>query len=88
MDLPMVKGATINSISSSAGQVSRIKNKYGPDVESMEGAAAHYVCLMENIPFIQVRAVSNFAGERDKNKWKMQEAIAALNSTLKKMLER
>ena len=34
----------------------------------MEGAALHYACIMEHIPFIQLRAVSNFVGERDKNK--------------------
>jgi futalosine hydrolase len=52
----------------------------------MEGAALHYTCLMENIPFIQLRAVSNFVGERDKNKWKMKEAIAVLNEKLRRIL--
>ena len=45
----------------------------------MEGAAFHYVCLQENIPFVQLRAISNFVGERDKSKWLMKEAIENLN---------
>ena len=56
--------------------------KYNVMVESMEGAAFHYVCLQEYIPFVQLRAVSNFVGERDKTKWQMREAIENLNREL------
>jgi len=84
--LPFVRGATVSCISSTQQQVDRIRNKYNPVIESMEGAALHYACLMEHIPFIQLRAVSNFAGERDKNNWKMKEAIAVLNEKLRRIL--
>ena len=84
--LPFVKGATINCVSSTTAQVQRIKAKYDPAVESMEGAALHYVCLMENIPFIQLRSISNYVGERDKKNWKLKEAITILNHHLKKII--
>lgn len=84
--LPFLRGATINCISSTNEQIEAIKTKYHPDLESMEGAALHYACLMEHIPFIQLRAVSNFVGERDKNKWKMMEAITILNEKLRRIL--
>lgn len=84
--LPFVKGATINCISSTKQQVQRITEKYNPAVESMEGAALHYVCLQEGIDFIQLRAISNFAGERDKKKWKLKESIELLNDQLKKII--
>lgn len=53
----------------------------------MEGAALHYTCLLENIPFMQVRAISNYVGERDKSKWKMKEAIRNLNDSIIKIIE-
>jgi len=84
--LPFVRGATINCISSTEDQVEWIRNKYNPVIESMEGAALHYTCLMEHIPFIQLRSVSNFSGERDKNKWKLKESIAMLNEKLRRIL--
>jgi futalosine hydrolase len=84
--LPFVRGATINCISSTDRQIEAIRNKYQPVIESMEGAALHYACLMEHIPFIQLRAVSNFVGERDKNKWKLIEAITVLNEKLRRIL--
>ena len=55
-------------------------------MESMEGASLHYICLMENIPFLQLRAISNIAGERNKKKWKMDEAIINLNKELVRVL--
>jgi futalosine hydrolase len=84
--LPFVRGATINCISSTGQQIEAIKNKYQPVIESMEGAAFHYACLMEHIPFIQLRAVSNFVGERDKTKWKLNGAITVLNEKLRRIL--
>ena len=48
----------------------------------MEGAALHYACKKFQIPFIQIRSVSNYVGERDKSKWKLKEAIEAINKTV------
>lgn len=86
LSLPLVRGATINRISSQRYEVESILKKYSPDVESMEGAALHYVCILEGIPFFQIRAVSNFVGERDKKRWKMKEAIDELNKSLRRMI--
>jgi futalosine hydrolase len=80
--LKKVKGATVNAISSSKADADKIKEKYQAVVESMEGAAFHYVCIKENIPFLQLRAISNFAGERNKPNWKMKESIAMLHEQL------
>lgn len=78
-DLPFVKGITINEISTKPQRIDQLKKKYFAEIETQEGAAFHYTALMERIPFIQLRAVSNFVGERDKSKWKMQEGIEELN---------
>lgn len=86
-ELPWVPAATINCISSSADQIDRIVAKYHPALESMEGAALHYICLIENIPFLQLRAVSNYVGERDKSRWKLAPAIEALSRQLRVLLE-
>ncbi|HEY1202307.1 MAG TPA: futalosine hydrolase, partial [Niastella sp.] len=80
--LPLVKSVTISEISTRPQRIQQLQQKYQPVVESMEGAAFHYVALTEKIPFIQLRAISNFVGERDKTKWKMKEAIEVLNKRL------
>jgi futalosine hydrolase len=82
LPLEQSRAITVNEISTKREQIEWIKQKFSPVVESMEGAAFHYVCLKEHIPFLQLRSISNEIGERDKSKWKMKEAIAALNKQL------
>ena len=84
--LEIVDAVTINEITTSTERISYYKNQLGAQVESMEGAALHYVCLQENLPFLQIRSLSNFVGERDKSKWMMEAAIANLNSALQKII--
>lgn len=81
------RGITINEISTNPDRIRELKEKFDPFIESMEGAAFHYVCLKEDIPFLQIRAISNWVGERDKSNWRMQEAITQLNNELIRLIE-
>jgi len=84
--LRSVKGISVNQITSSKQMISFYKQKFEPVTESMEGAACHYVCLAEKIPFLQVRSVSNYIGERNKKKWEMKDSIINLNHELLRIL--
>lgn len=83
LELKRVLGVTVNTVSGSTDTIQRIIDIYNPDVESMEGAAMHYVCLQEGVPFVQIRAISNYVEPRDKTKWQMGKAIKNLNDVLK-----
>lgn len=84
--LKKVKGISVNEITTSAQKVKFYRYTFDPVTESMEGAALHYVCLMEKIPFIQLRAVSNYIAERNKKNWNMKESIINLNNELIRLL--
>jgi futalosine hydrolase len=86
LHLPVADSVTINEISTNPQKLEYYENKLGVAIESMEGAALHYVALLENIPFLQIRSLSNFVGERNKSAWKMSEAIASLNHELQKII--
>jgi len=86
LDLPLVNGITVNEITTNAAMITHYREKLNVQIESMEGAALHYVALLEKIPFLQLRALSNLIGERDKAKWQMKEAITHLNRTLQGVL--
>ena len=62
------------------------RDVFDPVTESMEGAALHYVCMMENVPFLQIRSISNYIGERNKKKWDMMDSIFNLNEHSLKQL--
>jgi futalosine hydrolase len=85
--LKIVNGITINEISTNQKRINWYKKKYNARIESMEGAGLHYVCLQEKVPFLQIRSISNYVGERDKSKWSMKQAIEILNNTLLKIIK-
>ena len=87
-NLPKAKAITVNKVSDSALQKQQFVQTFNADIETMEGAALHYVCLQEHIPFLQIRSISNQVGERDKTKWKIQEAIENLNKELSILINR
>lgn len=80
--LEQVKAITVNEITTDVKRIGWYKQNLAPVVESMEGAAFHYTCLQEKIPFLQLRSVSNYIGERDKTKWNIQQAVNNLNEKL------
>ncbi len=86
LPLKSVKAVTVNKVSDSRLQKMQLINTFSPDVESMEGAAVHFVCLQHKIPFMQLRAISNEVGERDKSKWLIKDAIVNLNTALENFI--
>ena len=80
--LATVKSVTVNKVTDDIVQKQQLITAFNPQTETMEGAALHYVCLQEEIPFVQLRSISNYVGERDKRKWKIKEAFESLNTEL------
>ena len=85
--LPEVSGVTVNTVHGSEASIAALLERSHPDVESMEGAAFLYACLVAGVPCAQVRAVSNYVERRNRAAWKMGEAIDALNATGLAILE-
>lgn len=85
--VPKVTGISVNEITTDPKKVRWYRKQFNPVVESMEGAALHYVCLMEKIPFLQLRSISNYIAERNKKNWNMQQSILNLNQSLIKLLQ-
>lgn len=85
--LKKVTGVSVNEITTSKQKVKFYKETFDPTVESMEGAALHFVCSMENIPYIQLRSVSNYIAERNKKNWNMKESIVNLNNELLRIVK-
>lgn len=83
--LKSVTAITVNTVGDNLAQITRYKEKFMPDIESMEGAGLHYTCIQEHVPFIQLRSISNIVGIRDKSKWYMNVAINNLCNELEKL---
>lgn len=79
-ELPNVNGITVNKVHGNAASIAKAKGRFRPQTESMEGAAVFYACQLENIPCLQVRAISNFVEPRNKENWQINLALANLNN--------
>lgn len=80
--LHSVSGITVQTVSGTEKTVAARSARYSGDVETMEGAPFHYCCLKAGVPFIQLRAISNYVEPRNRDAWEMGAAIASLNKSL------
>ena len=85
--LRSVTGITVNTVHGNERTIAAVRDRYDPDVESMEGAAFMYASLIAGVPFAQVRAVSNAVVRRNRGAWRIDAAIQALGEQSVKLLE-
>ena len=54
-----------------------VKKRLCPDAiaEDMEGFAVAAACIMNNVPWVIVRGISNLAGDRVKSNWQTDDAL-------------
>ena len=86
LNLEAVNGITVDMVTAGPERKARLAERFNPQLESMEGAAVFYVCKMEDIPVVQIRAISNYVGVRDRHSWKTEEAIEALTRVISELL--
>ena len=82
-----VKGITVNTIHGNEENIEKIKKRFNPVTESMEGAAFMYACKLQNLKHIQIRSVSNYVEKRNKEAWNIPLAINNLNKILIEILD-
>jgi len=78
-NLPKVKGITVNKVHGNKESITAITQRLNPVTESMEGAAVFYSCSLLNIDCLQIRSISNYVEERNRDNWKIGLAIKQLN---------
>ncbi|MGE0448348.1 MAG: futalosine hydrolase [Vicinamibacterales bacterium] len=84
--LPSASGITVNTVHGDDDSIARVAARCAPDVESMEGAAFMYACLVAGVPFAEVRAVSNVVERRNRAAWNLGGAMTRLNETAVRLL--
>ncbi len=81
------KGITVNKVHGNEKSIKKTIASYDPEIESMEGAAFLYACLLEKLPCAQIRAISNLVEKRNRDNWNIPLAIEKLNISALKILE-
>jgi futalosine hydrolase len=81
-----VNAITVNTTSGTEITIKKLRRKYNPDIETMEGATFFYICAIEKIPFLALRAISNKVEPRNKKEWDIPLALQSLSETLFEVL--
>jgi futalosine hydrolase len=67
---------------SNAKATERQQQHHPASVEDMEGFAVAWCCQRQKTPVSIVRGISNIAGDRDKSRWRIAEAMSAVGMAL------
>lgn len=86
LGVPIVRGVTVSTCSGTDAASQRMAQRSGADVETMEGAAVAYVCRQRELPLLQVRAISNWTGDRDRGEWQLGAAADAAQRAVRRLL--
>lgn len=85
--LPAYEAITVNTVHGNENSIQNIKERFpNAFIETMEGAAVLFVSKEENIPCMQIRAVSNYVEKRDRSRWNIPLAVENLNTWLQEFL--
>jgi futalosine hydrolase len=68
------------------GTSARVGGTSSCEVEAMEGFAVLRAARLAGVPAVEVRAVSNEIDEPDRARWRFDDALAALDAALPKLL--
>ena len=75
-------GVTVNACTGTLATGERRRDTFGASFETMEGAAFALACKNAGVPAVEVRAISNFASERDMRPENIKLALASLTEFL------
>lgn len=65
---------TVSCCSGTSARGAELRRRFAAVCESMEGAASAHVCSLYDLPFLEVRGVSNFVEDRDLSRWQLRTA--------------
>lgn len=87
LGLPCVPSATVSTCSGTDARARLVVQRTGALVETMEGAAVAFVCARHGLPWIGLRVVSNFCGDRTRGAWDLDGAVATLGALVPRVLD-
>jgi len=83
---PLVKSVSVAGVSGSPDRAAELQAKTRAEVENMEGFALAWACTLQDVPFVQIRTISNRVGSRSNKEWNMGLALCSLRQATKRLL--
>ena len=75
LKIKTVTGITVNEITTRKERIKQLVKKYEPGYR-IYGRRSIALCVQKyKYPFLQMRTICNYIGERDKSKWMIKESL-------------
>jgi TetR/AcrR family transcriptional regulator len=86
----MKKGpfVTVSTITATDDRACALFENFKAIVEQMEGSASAHISLLYDIPFVEIRGVSNMVGKRDRQSWDLPRASKNCCEAMISLIER
>ena len=78
---------TLSACTGTSARARELESRYHALCENMEGAAAAQVASLHNVPWLELRGISNLVEDRDLNKWNIPKAAEAAQKAVLRILE-
>jgi futalosine hydrolase len=80
---------SVSTVTGSQARAEQLRAAH-PDAvgEAMEGIGSYLASARHGVPFAELRTVSNRVGPRDRDAWRIGEALAALTAAFDRLLDR
>jgi futalosine hydrolase len=78
---------TVSSCSGTAERGDELARRFGGICETMEGAAYAHVAALYELPFLEVRGISNLVEDRDLSRWRLHQAARAAAGALSVLVQ-
>ncbi|MFI5807296.1 futalosine hydrolase [Streptomyces sp. NPDC051561] len=77
---------TVSTVTGTAARADELRARHpGAAVEAMEGFGVAEAAALFGLPVLEIRAVSNAVGPRDRDAWRIGDALAALTDAFGKI---
>lgn len=83
---PVGRSLTVAGVSGDPERADFLRSRYNAATENMEGFALALAARKHQLPFLEIRTVSNPVGARDKKLWSFSTALGALRSVFPALL--
>lgn len=77
---------TVSTVTGTAERAADLDRRHSPAAEGMEGAGGWAAAERAGLPFLEIRAISNLVGPRDRDSWDLPAAFGALGRALADLL--
>jgi futalosine hydrolase len=77
---------TVSTVTGTAAGAAELARRYDPAAEGMEGAGGWAAAEAYGVPVLEVRAISNLVGPRDRDGWEIPRALATLRQAMTDLL--